>query len=59
MVVRELSECQFWLGFIVTRGWIDQERLQPLAEECRTLRKIFGSMIARVRRNDREAESQG
>ncbi len=57
LVVRELAECRFWLRFISARAWIKADLLQPLLEEDEALRRILGSMIARVRRQDRQTDS--
>lgn len=52
--VRELAEAGFWLRFVVERGWIAPARLEVLKAEVAGLRRVFGSMIARVRRRDSE-----
>ena len=57
VVVRELSESRFWLRFIAKRGWLPADRLRPLEEECSGLRRVFGSMIARIRSHDRESKA--
>jgi four helix bundle protein len=51
-VNRELSECRFWIRFIGVRGGLPVDRLAPLEQESNELRRVFGSMIARVRRTD-------
>jgi len=53
IVVKELNETAFWLRFTATRAWIEAHRLEPLITECSELKRVFGSMLARVRNKDR------
>ncbi len=50
VAVKELSETRFWLRFVSERGWIQGDRLRPLADEATELQRIFGAMIHRTRR---------
>jgi four helix bundle protein len=52
IVLKELAETRFWLRFVGRRGWIDEPRLIPLHDETAELKRIFGSMLARIRRAD-------
>ncbi len=52
-VLKELGETRFWLEFVSERAWIGPKRLEPLLNECLELKKIFGTMVARIKRNDR------
>lgn len=49
-VVKELGETAFWLRFAAKRDWIRPKRLDPLIQESGELKKIFGSMLARIRK---------
>lgn len=53
-VLRELAESRFWLRFVGKRGWVKEQRLSRLLDECEALRRILGTMVARTKRNDRE-----
>ena len=55
IVLRELSESRFWIRFAARRVWIPGTRLAALEGEASELRRIFGSMTARIRRQEREA----
>jgi four helix bundle protein len=50
IVVKELNENRFWLRLCARRAWIKPRRLEPLIEETRELKSIFGAMIVRTRR---------
>ncbi|MCF8108853.1 MAG: four helix bundle protein [Desulfohalobiaceae bacterium] len=47
----EASESQYWLEIIAEIGWISQEHIKPLYQECSDLLAIFSS-IGRGRRSD-------
>ena len=49
VILKELNETRFWLRRCVSRKWIPQHRLDPLLEETRQLRAIFGTMVVRTR----------
>jgi four helix bundle protein len=62
--LKEINECHFWLDFIGERNWVPPVRLDKLKTEAESLRRVFGSMIARTKRNDakrprRNPESRG
>lgn len=57
IVNKELSESRFWVRYAVARKWFPAKRLSPLEAESMELRRIFGAMLARVRRNDRSSHS--
>ncbi len=50
-VIKELSECRYWLRLIGRRGWVKPGRLEPLLAEATELKPIFGSMVIRTRRS--------
>ncbi|MCC6661965.1 MAG: four helix bundle protein [Phycisphaerales bacterium] len=54
-VLKELGETRFWLEFVGERGWIQQKRLVPLIGECQEMKRLFGTMLARIKRNDAAA----
>lgn len=56
IVLRELSECRYWLRFVASRAWIPATRLDPLGEEARQLKAVLGAILVRTRRHD---ESSG
>jgi len=57
IAVKELSESRFWLRLVAGRGWVSVERLEPLIDATRELRKIMGTMISRTLASARRAES--
>ncbi|GJQ30509.1 MAG: hypothetical protein HBSAPP03_23930 [Phycisphaerae bacterium] len=50
VILKELSEVQFWLRFVAKRGWINSERLTGVESETKELRLIFGAILTRSRR---------
>lgn len=52
IILRELNESRYWLRLLAARGWLEQERLQPLQQEIDELRRVYGSIVARVRKAD-------
>ena len=53
IVLRELAESRFWVRFVTRRAWFPPKRLLALEEEASELKRIFGSMTARIRRQER------
>ncbi|MFM9994295.1 MAG: four helix bundle protein [Phycisphaerales bacterium] len=50
--IKELSECRYWLRFVVRRGWLPESRIAPPQDENRQLKSILGAILSRTRRND-------
>lgn len=51
-VLRELNESRYWLRFLQSRDWIESRRLTPLHADVEELKRIYGAMVARVRKAD-------
>jgi four helix bundle protein len=48
-VLKELSECRFWLRTCVRREWITASQVQNLIADSSELSRIFGRMVSRTR----------
>jgi four helix bundle protein len=52
IVIKELVESRYWLSFASRRGWVTPKRLAPLIDEANQLKKIYGAILTRSRKND-------
>lgn len=53
------DECCYWFDLAMETQLLNPELVQPLLEECRSLRRIFGkSRLAAVRRERHEEQQQ-
>ena len=50
IVIKELNETRFWIRLVGRRGWIPAARLQPLEQESRELKLVFGSILSKSRK---------
>jgi four helix bundle protein len=50
VVIKELNETRYWLRLIARREWIPLKRLQPLEDEAVELKRMFGAMVHRTRK---------
>ncbi len=55
IVIKELNETRFWLRLIGRRGWIPDDRLEPLLEEVLEIKLVFGSMLHKARTEKQKA----
>lgn len=51
VVLKELSECRYWVEFVSERAWISPPRLAGLIDEATELSRVVNTIIARTRRN--------
>lgn len=51
IVIKELNETRYWLSFEARRNWIRRERLDPLINEAGELKRIFGAILTKSRKN--------
>lgn len=51
--VKELNETRFWLRLVGRNGWVAAARLDGLEAESVELKRILGTMIAKVKAADR------
>lgn len=50
IVIKEINESRFWLRLCIRRTWLTPERLTPLLREAEELKKVFGTILTRTRR---------
>jgi four helix bundle protein len=51
IVIKELNETRYWLSFAARRNWIRRERLDLLINEAGELKRIFGAILTKSRKN--------
>ena len=48
IAAKELVETRFWIRLVIRRGWIPENRLQPLMSEITEIKKIVGSILTKT-----------